>query len=224
MQQDLKTQTLLQLQQHCSPNPFTGPFIGPPSLDTVQKLQLAATAFRCLRCNAGHAHNIHGDWDKAEPLLYPKLLNHTCFTRQLYPLNNSDDSVYLKNSYFRSREGWNNSLLRVDTNGVDMMEAIIKFCNLDPASATLNDLDDLDVWLGCRDWADWYEGPDVAEVSVFGWRNAVRYLASILTAYNDLLMEPKHSSSIKLNDTLLSLLVGWSSRETRKHRQIKMRL
>ncbi|KAF7976685.1 hypothetical protein HWV62_5826 [Athelia sp. TMB] len=174
-QQDLKTQTLLQLQQHCSPNPFTGPFIGPPSLDTVQKLQLAATAFRCLRCNAGHAHNIYGDWDKAEPLLYPKLLNHTCFTRQLYPSNNSDDSVRLKNSYFRSREGWNNGLLRVDTDGVDMMEAIIKFCNLDPASATLNDLDDLDVWLGCRDCADWYEGPDVAEVSVFGWRNALKH-------------------------------------------------
>ena len=152
------------------------PFIGPPSPGSVQRLPLATSAFRCFTCIVGLGPEF-GRHDKrigSVPLLYPENLHHRCLTRQIFQEDNESDASIDLGPATRGRDQWSCSLLRFDPIASEMMETIVKFCKLDPASATPKDLDAIDVWLGCPECAQWLEGPDAAEVPVFGWRNAVR--------------------------------------------------
>ncbi|KZP14926.1 hypothetical protein FIBSPDRAFT_751000, partial [Athelia psychrophila] len=173
---DAQTQVLrlLNLQpENALEQPPTS--VGPPSLNAAHQLQLATTAFNCTRCIFDYS--VFSPTFSMAPLLYPEFLSHCCLTSLSKNVNHADTSVYLEIQHPRARRAraeWTCDNLTINTCAGEMMEAIVIFCRLDPASATTKDLDELDVWLGCQNCARWPEGPDEAQVSVFGWRNAVR--------------------------------------------------
>ncbi|KAF7973607.1 hypothetical protein HWV62_14774 [Athelia sp. TMB] len=172
--QNLRMEMLRSLQDDCDELVLAEPFIGPPSFEDVQKLPLATSAFRCLTCIVGLGPEFDR-YDKrigSVPLLYPENLHHRCLTRQMFRGEDESDASIDLGPNVRGRDPCSCSLLRFDPRASEMMETIVQFCKLDPASATPKDLDEIDVWLGCPECPQWLEGPDEAEVPVFGWRNA----------------------------------------------------
>ncbi|KZP15635.1 hypothetical protein FIBSPDRAFT_1047991 [Athelia psychrophila] len=154
-----------------------------PSPETVIKLQLATTVFCCKTCRAGNnpiscTFSPSDLYAKFQPLFYPDVLNHPCLTRELYPgRTRPDDSVDLEQQRNRARAGWTCGQLEklwIDARAVEMMKAVIRFCKLDPASATVAELDELDVWMACPCCVSW-NALDEADVPVFGWRNAYKH-------------------------------------------------
>lgn len=172
-----------------SPSPSAESPSKPSATELLHEIQLATTVFRCTACTGGqylfdllqdsmmdNYHRLYHHVDKSEPLFYPKVMSHQCLTRKThYTTDRNDVSVYLEQTLL-ARQPLSCRRLEVNKAAESMMKAIVKFCELDPAAATVNDLDELDVWFGCPECPRWHGGPDHAEVSVFGWRAAVSVL------------------------------------------------
>lgn len=167
--------------------------------DAVEKMKLATTVFKCRRCaeslsdsdfrmgNATFAcHRPPGIPDAMYPLFYPQILGHRCLTikeRDPWYLQSDIDPVaklFMDTSPFtdmswRCRQKWDCLCLAVDTQSGQRMEKIVVACGLDPATATSQDMDEVDARLGCPDCLKWLcpGVTDTAKMNTYGWRSAV---------------------------------------------------
>lgn len=177
--------------------PFDNQLDEDPQL--VRKIALATTVFKCRNCGSGgfigrvpgfdsdeDGENNEGDLsdildftlgrssDISEPLFYPKVMGHRCLTKKSSRVSNNIDPSTSLDEFYSQRAKWSCKNLRIDNKAGMMMEEIVKAYGLDPLIATVQDMDDLDAWLGCPHCADWRDPhTDNAKVRVFKWRAAV---------------------------------------------------
>ncbi|KAF7966416.1 hypothetical protein HWV62_1891 [Athelia sp. TMB] len=138
-------------------------------------IHLATTVFRCEQCSLLNCFENAGDSDNVV-LFYPEVLNHQCFTRTLsYGGHANDVSLHLERQS-TARKPWSCENLVIDENASKSMDAIVRFCNLDPDSATVADLDNVTtIWFGCPKCVEWPAHSSHARVPLYGWRAAIKH-------------------------------------------------
>lgn len=156
----------------------------PSQAELDQQIQLATTVFRCKVSSNDDMDAIyhvlyggaHNGRSACANLFYPDVLSHRCLSRtSTYSTSyRNDESLHLER-VVSSRRSWTCERLVVDEKAKALMEDIVKFCKLDPATATAKDLDDLDIWLGCPDCASWTTDTDKAKAPVYKWRAAIKH-------------------------------------------------
>ena len=153
----------------------------PPILsdeDATQMLKLATTVFECPEY---HCHHI---------LFYPQVLGHTCLTRTKNRREVIDDtlasttaarrlvdhSVIIPDAPNYGRYGetqyrciWRARLILRD-HARAIAEDLVRLAGLDPTTATVDDMDQLDLRFVCRTCANH------CIVTLFTWRAAVRFI------------------------------------------------
>ena len=136
-------------------------------------IHLATTVFQCKQCSLLNCLEGAGDLDGVV-LFYPEVLNHHCCTRTpSYGGNAGDVSLHLERQ-LAARKPWSCEELAINATASKSMEAIVRFCDLDPASATVEDLDNITtIWFGCPKCVEWPAHSPNAKVPLFGWRAAV---------------------------------------------------
>jgi len=190
--------------------------LGSRTADTIEKMKLATTVFKCRRCAEKYCSSVYrtGDISRAchrppgipdvlYPLFYPQILGHRCLTVQendhWYLQDGSDpiarlfmdSSPFGVNAGWRRRQHWDCLCLAVDVKSGERVEKIVTVCGLDPATATAQDLDELDARLGCPDCLRWlYPDEDIARMNTYGWRSAVSVISqTTVFSYNLVLLQ-----------------------------------
>ncbi|EGO18980.1 hypothetical protein SERLADRAFT_480105, partial [Serpula lacrymans var. lacrymans S7.9] len=144
-------------------------------IDSVvaQQIRLATTVFKCKECNPSRSFAMFDPYDddddffdiayclsrlrhprrsdKSNPLFYPKVMGHRCFTKQRgymfsYPI--SDPTRHLE-SPMGSRTPWNCQTLEVDNIAGEVVKDIVQTCGLDPEKTTSTQMDELNPRLAC---------------------------------------------------------------------------
>ena len=156
----------------------------------LAKLNLATTTFECKRCGGGDL-GFEGDYDDfyvmpgpfpiMEPLYFPRVLGHLCLTRSsekpwiwtVPPL--PEPVARLDHGDGDSREKLSTALLVLNQRLGKCVASIVTAAGMDPATATVTDMNALDVSFACLHCAT---ASDVEEPELvtrcFGWRDAVR--------------------------------------------------
>jgi hypothetical protein len=116
------------------------------------------------------------------PLFYPNVLAHRCLTKPsgwCIPSVHNDPTVIL-DALSAYRKEWSCEDLVVDKSAGKIVKSLVNLCGLDPASATVGDMDELDARFVCT-----LCNPRIKEserpitVLTRGWREAVRATRSI---------------------------------------------
>lgn len=143
--------------------------------EAAAKFRLAATVFECQHCNprdddiAGYGWALGLDLDygcsrprgASKPLFYPQVMGHfPCLTRvpyyqfdewDLFPsrtVETRDPTTYLGRASSKERRVWT-SFLQHNVHISKKAEAVVKAAGLDPASATSEDMDKLNLRFVC---------------------------------------------------------------------------
>ncbi|KAF8913174.1 hypothetical protein CPB84DRAFT_1841573 [Gymnopilus junonius] len=164
------------------------------------KLRLASTVFICKKCKPEPDNYswYPDDWSSpspmSEPLFYPQALGHTCLRLQSsrYDWEKHDDILDMDRKDMQRRKRWTCDLLEVDTYKSSKAELVVRFCGLDPAVATTEDMDRLELRLACRlcpydlKTGDLQRSKEVENCLQAGyalplleWRAAVRHMADM---------------------------------------------
>lgn len=150
-------------------------------------LGLAVTVWRCLKCTSPLQMGMR-------PLFYPKVLAHCCLTGKVLATCNPkkrrknsdhdepDDPMALDN-YAEKRKGWTCGLLRLDKKASAIVAGIVRVIGLDPDVTTADEMDALDVRLGCLLCVKMIDGFKVEET--YGWRSAVSVLLLLMLNYSN---------------------------------------
>jgi hypothetical protein len=130
----------------------------------IQKAMVASTAFVCKKCSPDDDDDCDS-WSYYTPppprqptqlLFYPQVLTHACLTRQglglLWDLEVvHDPSKSLGNYGLVERTRWRVPVsLAVDTYASSVAEAVIRYIELDPTTATSDDMDHLEDRFICQ--------------------------------------------------------------------------
>ncbi|KAJ7459070.1 hypothetical protein B0H11DRAFT_178141 [Mycena galericulata] len=157
------------------------------------RLPLATSVYKCSTCISdyedGFYHQIGSGIEcPCRPLFWPRVLAHRCLTR-------TDFSSMLMFMDASQDVMWRTGPLEVDSSTVEIVEKIVTACGLDPATATVEEMDAADARLACHACAKRAgsaAGPSTsalpgdagvvnasgggkATVHGFSWRNAVRH-------------------------------------------------
>lgn len=159
--------------------------------ECAQKLELASTVFTCTSCThipLAALYSLLDFNDEDLPLsnnllFYPQVLGHRCLTRESLEcweyLNVNDYSRRLSNEAFVCRTSWSGERLSVDHLASRVAEKFVQMAGLDPLTATIHDMDRLDLRFSCVICIA-YSGklkPAVNEsviIPILNWRGAVR--------------------------------------------------
>jgi hypothetical protein len=129
-----------------------------PTLDEgdegLRRLSLATSVFTCV---CSQIHDASAEPPAIKPLFYPQVLGHICITRTptlVDPSQDTNNASLLFLAAFQSSQGppgsqsWDCSLLLHLSLGA-MVGRLIRTVHLDPATATVQDMDALDVYFAC---------------------------------------------------------------------------
>ncbi|KAF8215828.1 hypothetical protein K438DRAFT_1799507, partial [Mycena galopus ATCC 62051] len=124
--------------------------------DNVAKdrLKLATSVFKCSSC--GNGSDIYfddllsyggGSYHKGcRPLYYPNALAHRCLTR----VPDYSMALMLLSGDMSKDCVWRSTVLKFDKDTAGYVEKIVRACGLDPATATVADMDAADKRLACH--------------------------------------------------------------------------
>ncbi|KII94306.1 hypothetical protein PLICRDRAFT_50285 [Plicaturopsis crispa FD-325 SS-3] len=192
------------------PPPKDG-FRGQPEEVIESKLNLATTIFKCSRCASSQGYNFfgvdsdddddedddpylsmfmmthdHHPRDTSKPLFYPRALAHQCLTRATdwLGLSSADYTMRLSNGT-DSRKAWSANVLKINVRAGKNAATVVQACGLDPESATVDEMDQLDARLACV--ACTRQGPADGSTltQVFGWRSAIQHQGAAHNTRND---------------------------------------
>jgi len=160
-----------------------------PTKEGLRRLSLATTVFTC-ECSQTDptAQEIVSSKPPAinrsaiKPLYYPQVLGHICLARTPTLNFSQETTTSVVVAAFQSSQGdpgsqsWGCSGLRLDPSLGEIVERIVRAARLDPATATVQDLDELDGYFACMCCAvqDEHE-VDLYDAHAFRWRDAVRH-------------------------------------------------
>ncbi|KAJ6502646.1 hypothetical protein DFH09DRAFT_1441321 [Mycena vulgaris] len=119
-----------------------------------------------------------------KPLFYPQVLGHICLHRtpELPELDEDFTATEMVFSTFRLSQGypgpqaWDCSNLRLNPFLGELVQSIILSTHLDPETATVQDMDELDGYFACMSCAVQDEDEiELYDTDAFRWREAVRH-------------------------------------------------
>jgi len=155
----------------------------------LAKLNLATTTFECKRCGGGNI-SAGSDYDEfyemtsptTEPLYFPRVLGHSCLTRSSEmpwiwaPPPEAEPVARLDHASGESRKKLSTGLLVLNQHLGKCVASIVTAAGMDPATATIAEMNALDVSFACVHCAAANDDIDEAELATrcFGWRGAVR--------------------------------------------------
>jgi hypothetical protein len=129
-----------------------------PTLDEgdegLRQLSLATSVFTCV---CSQIHDASAEPHAIKPLFYPQVLGHICITRAptlVDPSQDTNNASLLFLAAFQLSQGppgsqsWDCSLLLHLSLGA-MVGRLIRTVHLDPATTTVQDMDELDVYFAC---------------------------------------------------------------------------
>ncbi|KAG7449924.1 uncharacterized protein BT62DRAFT_944525 [Guyanagaster necrorhizus] len=132
--------------------------VGPDSQTPYLKhLKLARNVLICTSCStipvsSYRLHRGHeDDGGKCElvPLFYPQMLTHACTSLGYKRGSVTDESSHLVHERWRWRVPWNTTCLAKNDKFKTIVETIIQLVELDPSTATVQDMDDADARFDC---------------------------------------------------------------------------
>jgi hypothetical protein len=124
----------------------------------ARELELATTVFRCSSCSWTPVLSLvdyeDDDYSRTNTLLfYPQVLGHQCLTRESLgywdSLHDNDYTRRLSNEQFVSRTCWGRKGLAVDSVASKVAKKFVQMAGLDPLTATVHDMDCLDLRFSC---------------------------------------------------------------------------
>jgi len=124
----------------------------------ARELELATTVFRCNSCTwTPLLYSLDyedDDYSRVNTLLfYPQVLGHRCLTRESLgywdSLHDNDYTRRLSNEQFMSRTCWGRKGLAVDSPASKVAKKFVQMAGLDPLTATVHDMDCLDLRFSC---------------------------------------------------------------------------
>ena len=159
-----------------------------PNESILQRIQLASTVFACIPCTNHQGFDTMRDLLRSphsvpfylptksrsphtRPLWFPRVLGHRCLTKPRG--RDLSDAATNLSVLICHRQRWScDSVITVDQEACEAAVAIIKACEMDPRTATVDDMDQLDARLECLKCLV----PNAEENFhiAFGWRSAVR--------------------------------------------------
>jgi hypothetical protein len=146
-------------------------------------ISLATSVFICSMCSPVPDANMmdYGSLPVPTPLFYPELFGHRCLTRSRSGLGadngeeiHVDSSMKLEGQQ-RYRTRWSCEELKIDKEIGRMVEEIVTTCGLDPAHATVEEMDKSGAKLTCGRCMVAFRRAvsDNKQPQAFGWRRAV---------------------------------------------------
>lgn len=150
----------------------------PPMTDeqALHQANLAVTVFACLRCNTFSRPKDRPDPNPFSnkpkaivPLFYPQPFGHPCMTRtQREDGRDPSDPTKLLLNDTSHRCPWNTEHLFLDERLSSYAERLVECAGLDPATATVEEMDRFGVEFRCTACED-----TSVKVELYGWRAAV---------------------------------------------------
>ncbi|PBK88472.1 hypothetical protein ARMGADRAFT_1033853 [Armillaria gallica] len=95
------------------------------------------------------AQEDNGDRYKLAPLFYPQTLSHACTSLGYKRGSVTDESSNLVHERCRWRTPWNTTWLAKNEKFKAIVETVIRMVELDPSTATVQDMDDADAQFDC---------------------------------------------------------------------------
>ncbi len=142
----------------CSDYDTLTPVLRLSEQEYARKLELATTVFRCNSCTwtplLYSLVDEDDDYSCTNTLLfYPQVLGHRCLTRKSLGywdyLHDNDYSRRLSNEQFMSRTCWGRKELAVDASASKVAKKFVEMAGLDSLTATVHDMDCLDLRFSC---------------------------------------------------------------------------
>ncbi|KAK0196011.1 hypothetical protein F5146DRAFT_1028152 [Armillaria mellea] len=132
-----------------------GPDSQTPPANCLTHLKLARNVLICKSCSifphSSQRHRDPEDGDKCElaPLFYPQMLSHACTSLGYKRGSVADKSSNLVHEPWRWHTPWNTTWLAKNEKFKVIVETIVRLVELDPSTATVEDMDDADAQFDC---------------------------------------------------------------------------
>ncbi|KAJ3506348.1 hypothetical protein NLJ89_g6920 [Agrocybe chaxingu] len=179
------------------------PYDGMTNAQVLGKLKLATAAFTCNICTIRRRYYdaIFEPWydsddsdevSNSQIFFYPQVISHACLTRDESVVDwigwefyeTLDPSLSLKGGLSK-RCSWSSSRLSLDVQAGNIVAEILQLAELDPATATPHDMDELHLRFAClrcskdADESEPYQDDsyerDMTDMPLMKWRQAVKH-------------------------------------------------